>query len=94
MLHIHLGHYSDRCAMNGSPRAHQLVELRARVRFDADGSALDREWSWITPDAGWLVYDHDLATATLCRDRVTRRRLPAGGRPSIGSRLRASRTRA
>jgi tetratricopeptide (TPR) repeat protein len=45
--------------LNGSPRAHQLVELRARVRFDADGSALDREWSWITPDAGWLVYDHD-----------------------------------
>ena len=31
----------------------------ARVRFDADGSRLDREWTWITPRAGWLVYDAD-----------------------------------
>jgi tetratricopeptide (TPR) repeat protein len=30
----------------------------ARVRFDADGSGLQRRWTWITPDAGWLVYDH------------------------------------
>jgi len=36
-----------------------IVDTRARVRFDADGSALDREWTWITPRAGWLVYDHD-----------------------------------
>jgi tetratricopeptide (TPR) repeat protein len=34
-----------------------LVDLSARVRFDADGSGLDREWSWISKDAGWLVYD-------------------------------------
>jgi tetratricopeptide (TPR) repeat protein len=34
-----------------------LVDPRARVRFDADGSALDREWTWLTPRAGWLVYD-------------------------------------
>jgi hypothetical protein len=34
-----------------------LVDRSARVRFDADGSALDREWSWISKDAGWLVYD-------------------------------------
>jgi tetratricopeptide (TPR) repeat protein len=34
-----------------------IVDRRARVRFDADGSALDREWTWITPRAGWLVYD-------------------------------------
>ena len=36
-----------------------IVDTRARVRFDADGSALDREWTWITPRAGWLVHDHD-----------------------------------
>ena len=33
-----------------------LVDPLARVRFDADGS-LPREWTWITPNAGWLVYD-------------------------------------
>jgi tetratricopeptide (TPR) repeat protein len=37
--------------------APSIVERRARVRFDADGSGLDREWTWITPRAGWLVYD-------------------------------------
>jgi hypothetical protein len=35
----------------------RLVDRSARVRFDADGSGLDREWSWISKDAGWLVYD-------------------------------------
>ena len=34
-----------------------FVDPLARVRFDADGSALGREWTWITPRAGWLVYD-------------------------------------
>jgi tetratricopeptide (TPR) repeat protein len=29
----------------------------ARVSFDADGSGRRREWTWITRDAGWLVYD-------------------------------------
>jgi tetratricopeptide (TPR) repeat protein len=37
--------------------AEQILDDAARVRFDADGSALDREWSWITTRAGWLVYD-------------------------------------
>ncbi len=37
--------------------ARSLVDTGARVRFDADGSALDRAWTWITPRAGWLVYD-------------------------------------
>jgi hypothetical protein len=34
-----------------------MTDPAARVRFDADGSGLRREWTWITPDAGWLVYD-------------------------------------
>jgi hypothetical protein len=35
----------------------QMLDRRARVRFDADGSDLDRIWTWIDPRAGWLVYD-------------------------------------
>ena len=34
-----------------------IVDPLARVRFDADGSGLKQEWTWITPEAGWLVYD-------------------------------------
>jgi hypothetical protein len=33
-----------------------IVDRLARVRFDADGTG-PREWTWITPEAGWLVYD-------------------------------------
>jgi tetratricopeptide (TPR) repeat protein len=36
-----------------------MVDPLARVRFDADGSNLGQGWTWITPDAGWLVYDPD-----------------------------------
>lgn len=35
----------------------RIVDLDARVRFDADGTGLTRQWTWITPEAGWLVYD-------------------------------------
>jgi tetratricopeptide (TPR) repeat protein len=34
-----------------------VLDPLARVRFDADGSGLARDWTWITADAGWLVYD-------------------------------------
>jgi len=34
-----------------------LVDQSAAVAFDADGSGLQRSWTWITPDAGWLVFD-------------------------------------
>jgi tetratricopeptide (TPR) repeat protein len=34
-----------------------LVDRSAVVTFDADGSGLRRSWTWITPDAGWLVFD-------------------------------------
>jgi tetratricopeptide (TPR) repeat protein len=36
-----------------------IHDLSARVRFDADGSGTNRTWSWIGPEAGWLVYDAD-----------------------------------
>ena len=35
----------------------ELIDLRARVPFDADGSGLRRRWTWVSPDAGWLVFD-------------------------------------
>src|SRR5262245_17633311 len=38
-------------------RAEDLEDRSARVAFDADGSGRKRRWTWITKDAGWLVYD-------------------------------------
>src|SRR5262249_11971484 len=35
-----------------------LVDLKAAVAFDADGSGVPHKWTWVTKDAGWLVYDH------------------------------------
>ena len=37
--------------------ADDLRDNGARVRFDADGSGIAKPWTWITPDAGWLVSD-------------------------------------
>ena len=34
-----------------------LIDLDAAVAFDADGTGRQRAWTWISPDAGWLVYD-------------------------------------
>src|SRR5262249_44857897 len=34
------------------------IEARsASVAFDADGTGLQKKWTWINPDAAWLVYD-------------------------------------
>jgi hypothetical protein len=35
-----------------------LIDLKASVPFDADGSGIKHRWTWVTKDAGWLVYDH------------------------------------
>jgi tetratricopeptide (TPR) repeat protein len=35
----------------------ELVNVNAAVPFDLDGSGVKRPWGWITPKAGWLVYD-------------------------------------
>jgi hypothetical protein len=35
-----------------------IADASARVLFDADGSGRRRSWTWLTRDAGWLVYDH------------------------------------
>jgi tetratricopeptide (TPR) repeat protein len=37
----------------------ELVNEQAAVEFDLDGSGLPRRWQWLTPKAGWLVYDAD-----------------------------------
>jgi tetratricopeptide (TPR) repeat protein len=34
-----------------------FLDGRASVAFDADGSGERRPWTWITPQAGWLVHD-------------------------------------
>jgi hypothetical protein len=34
-----------------------IIDLNAAVPFDADGSGRRRAWTWITGQAGWLVYD-------------------------------------
>jgi tetratricopeptide (TPR) repeat protein len=38
-------------------RERDIEDRNAAVAFDADGSGLKRKWSWLTKDAGWLVYD-------------------------------------
>ena len=35
----------------------ELVDERASVAFDLDGGGLKRKWAWLTPKAGWLVFD-------------------------------------
>jgi hypothetical protein len=37
--------------------AQEITNARARVPFDLNGSALPQRWTWITPDAAWLVMD-------------------------------------
>ena len=37
--------------------ASDITDDDARVLFDADGSGIAKRWTWITPDAGWLVFD-------------------------------------
>ncbi len=37
--------------------AHDLEDGSASVAFDADGTGLKKNWTWIRPEAGWLVHD-------------------------------------
>jgi tetratricopeptide (TPR) repeat protein len=34
-----------------------LVDRSTPVIFDADGSGIPKPWTWISPQAGWLVFD-------------------------------------
>lgn len=35
----------------------EIADENTAAAFDADGSGLPRRWTWITPQAGWLVMD-------------------------------------
>ena len=37
--------------------AQAIMVPEVRVAFDADGSGLPRQWTWLQPNAGWLVHD-------------------------------------
>jgi hypothetical protein len=43
--------------LGGRLAVQDLVDQSASVASDADGSGLRRSWTWITPAAGWLVFD-------------------------------------
>jgi hypothetical protein len=43
--------------LRNSLAARDLENHSANVAFDADGAGLRKRWTWITRDAGWLVYD-------------------------------------
>ena len=38
-------------------RAEDLLDTTASVRFDADGSGWRHSWTWLKPNAAWLVFD-------------------------------------
>ncbi len=37
--------------------ASEIEDRAARVSFDVDGTGLPQTWTWIKPNAAWLVYD-------------------------------------
>lgn len=37
----------------------KIIDENASIAFDLDGSGKEQKWSWIFPDVGWLVYDHN-----------------------------------
>ena len=37
----------------------ELIDPKAGVAFDLDGSGERRSWGWTTTNAAWLVFDHD-----------------------------------
>ena len=37
--------------------AHAIAAPQLRIAFDADGTGVRRQWTWIGPQAGWLVHD-------------------------------------
>lgn len=43
--------------LKASLTAADLEDRSAAVAFDADGTGLKKEWSWVTPNAAWLVHD-------------------------------------
>jgi len=44
-------------ALRDGLTARDLEDRSASVAFDADGSGLQKKWTWISSNAAWLVYD-------------------------------------
>lgn len=44
-------------SLSGAPTLGELVDPDSSVVFDLDGTGVARKRGWITPKAGWLVYD-------------------------------------
>lgn len=42
--------------LSGSARLDTLLAPGAKARFDVDGTARSGTWSWISPEAAWLVW--------------------------------------
>lgn len=42
----------------------QLIDRKARVTFDLDGTGLRRRWQWTSSRAGWLVYLRQRSSVT------------------------------
>jgi tetratricopeptide (TPR) repeat protein len=43
--------------LKNSLAASDIIDQKASVGFDLDGTQLDQRWMWIKPNAAWLVYD-------------------------------------
>lgn len=43
--------------LRGNLGVRDLEDLSGNVPFDADGTGLQKRWTWIAKDAGWLVSD-------------------------------------
>jgi tetratricopeptide (TPR) repeat protein len=49
--------------LRANASAGELEDRTARVTFDADGTGRQKSWSWVTPAAGWLVWDPETSGA-------------------------------
>lgn len=43
--------------LDAEARFEDCVQQGLTVRYDLDGSGVQKSWPWISPRAGWLVYD-------------------------------------
>jgi len=43
--------------LGGNPEVSDLARRSTIVRFDADGSGVERPWSWVSDEAGILIFD-------------------------------------
>ena len=49
--------HADRGSLANNLTAYDIAADDASVAFDLDGSAFPQRWTWIRPNAAWLVFD-------------------------------------